>query len=647
MNITTAKALRAVLSMALVLCLLVGLCPAAFAAEVPDSVLGYDQEELMGKMMEFLQEFWPDVDPDTTGKDPAEYVAKENSAYVALGDSSAYGKNTYVQKLADELGIPCTNLASSELKFADELYAIIEKNEDVIAQADLITVGFSAHVFLNNAVEYVIYSTLGAPSTGSKVEVDWVELLGEEYAADVQVLLDEMFDRFVSYGLSQKTSEVLVHAVEACAYSVTNYAVHLPEILATLREYNPKATIVVVGMYDATGIVSAELEDSEQDFSEYLNTIMEAAETHAMDCCATISNAAYVSVKNAETVGESEGAEVKLNMNNPTDGLLYNANIVRNKLIPSDNGHTYMKNRILQAVVPIFRVAGDNRFETSFLVADQLKASLDVKKFETVIIASGGSFADALSGSYLSTVKGAPILLSYTTDTINDMVVEYVSENLAENGQIYILGGTSAVPESLDAKLGEYGTVTRLAGANRFETNLMVLREAGVGDKQILVCTGVDYADSLAASASGLPILLVYKELYETQKEYLTSLNGQNKLCVIGGTSAVSQNLENSLDAYGETNRVFGTNRINTSVKIAEEFFANNEKMVVATGWQFADGLCGGALAYSLNAPLMLTLEGFEAPIAEYAKANRIDEGIILGGQNAVSDAAADASFGN
>ena len=41
----------------------------------------------------------------------------------------------------------------------------------------------------------------------------------------------------------------------------------------------------------------------------------------------------------------------------------------------------------------------------------ELKEVLGVEKFETIIIASGANFADALAGSYLATVKSAPILL--------------------------------------------------------------------------------------------------------------------------------------------------------------------------------------------------------------------------------------------
>jgi putative cell wall-binding protein len=260
-----------------------------------------------------------------------------------------------------------------------------------------------------------------------------------------------------------------------------------------------------------------------------------------------------------------------------------------------------------------------------------------------VIIANGIDFADALSGSYLAGVKGAPILLSFN-DEYNKLAVEYIQANLAEDGIVYILGGEKAVPKSVDKALSGYA-VKRLAGANRFETNLLILKEVGVGNKDILVCTGTNFADSLAASATGLPILLVYNDLFDSQKGFLSTLGGQNNFRVIGGTSAVSEKLETSVSIYGETDRVFGTNRISTSVAIANEFFSETDKIVLASAANYPDGLCGGSLACSMGAPLLLTMERFEAPIAEYVSGNEISKGMILGGQSAVSDAAADASF--
>ena len=180
----------------------------------------------------------------------------------------------------------------------------------------------------------------------------------------------------------------------------------------------------------------------------------------------------------------------------------------------------------------VTRLAGANRWATSLIVADALKETMGVDKFDAIIIASGNNFADALAGSYLATVKGAPILLSYgyggAYAVLDENNIEYVRNNLAENGTVYILGGKSAVPGLYDVELADLN-VKRLGGANRFETNLLILEEAGVpAGSQILVCTSSNFADSLSASATGKPILLVWNErgeLYGRQAEFLESLN--------------------------------------------------------------------------------------------------------------------------
>lgn len=72
--------------------------------------------------------------------------------------------------------------------------------------------------------------------------------------------------------------------------------------------------------------------------------------------------------------------------------------------------------------VNVLRVYGDNRFQTAFEVADQLKENQGISKFNTVIVASGADFADALSGSYLAAVTHAPILLGYTKGDYNRQI---------------------------------------------------------------------------------------------------------------------------------------------------------------------------------------------------------------------------------
>jgi putative cell wall-binding protein len=286
------------------------------------------------------------------------------------------------------------------------------------------------------------------------------------------------------------------------------------------------------------------------------------------------------------------------------------------------------------------RLMGSNRYETAFLAADQLKIELGVEEFENIIVASGTGFADALAGSYLAVVKNAPILL-VNSYTVTD-VAEYIGENLASGGTVYLLGGNAAVPASMEAELeGLY--VERLAGANRYETNLMILEEAGFAGEEILVCTGNGFADSLSASAVGKPILLVNKSLNAAQLEFLEVTSGE--FVIIGGESAVSAAVENKLDEYGEVSRLAGANRYETSVLVAERFFDAPTSAVVAYSQNFPDGLCGGPLAAATDSPLLLMATNRGDNVIEYAQEVGISSGAVLGGTGLIDDATAKNLF--
>ena len=301
----------------------------------------------------------------------------------------------------------------------------------------------------------------------------------------------------------------------------------------------------------------------------------------------------------------------------------------------------------------MIRLAGDNRFLTAILAADQMKAVLGVEKFDTIIVASGTNFADALSGSYLSAVKDAPILLSCSTDfhatlagKYNDMVAGYIRGNLNDGGTVYILGGTKAVDGALDEALPEYN-VKRLAGSNRYETNIRILEEAGVDGKQVLVCNGEGFADSLSASAAELPILLVNSRfgIFDVQKPFLASCGGS--FCVIGGTTAVSEDVANQIRNYGNVVRLGGKNRFDTSVMIAEVFFEDPDAMVLSYAWNFPDGLCGGALAAAMDVPLILTMDCYEEQASKFAKEYGITRGFVTGTAELISDEALESITGD
>ena len=199
----------------------------------------------------------------------------------------------------------------------------------------------------------------------------------------------------------------------------------------------------------------------------------------------------------------------------------------------------------------------------------------------------------------------------------------------------------------MDKKLSGYN-VKRLAGKDRYATNLAILKEAGVTNEDIIVATGTHFADSLSASATGRPLLLVGKTLNKDQKEFLESLSG-NKLYIAGGEAAVNANVEKELKAYGTVKRLAGASRYQTSVLVAETFFKNPTSAVVALGTNFPDGLSGGALAYQLSAPLLLTngqVKNYTIT-SKYSNIVGIKDGYVLGGNALVTDEAKKSIFGN
>ena len=293
----------------------------------------------------------------------------------------------------------------------------------------------------------------------------------------------------------------------------------------------------------------------------------------------------------------------------------------------------------------IQRVFGATRYDTAIAIAEQLKKNLGVSKFNAIVVASGTDFADALPGAYLANQKGAPVLLVRNRNQELNLVKDYIKANLAPGGTVYILGGEKAVPKAMETGLDGF-TVKRLGGATRYETNLLILKEGGVkvGD-DILVCTGKDFPDSLAASAVNKPILLVKDSLNASQKTFLDSVKG-GKLYIIGGTAAVNARIETALKGYGETQRLSGATRYYTSVEIAKAFFPNTTKAVLAYGENFPDGMCGGTLAYSMGAPVLLTTNSKSAASVSFTTANGIHNGAVLGGTALISDKIVEKTFG-
>ena len=239
---------------------------------------------------------------------------------------------------------------------------------------------------------------------------------------------------------------------------------------------------------------------------------------------------------------------------------------------------------------------GSSRYDTAFQAANYMKTVKGIDQFDTVVVAYGGDFADALSGSYLAAVAEAPILLvhpKYEGD-----VLKYIGHNVKPEGKVYLLGGTSVVSEAFEQQLKNASfDVKRLGGADRFETNLLILEEGNAlgGDaSEVLVASATRFADALSTSSVGKPILLAGAKLTADQQDYLREAQPKNAW-IVGGTSAVNATVEADLKNFvadGGIKRFEGDNRYETSYMVAHEFFPGEcETAVLVYGQNFPDGL--------------------------------------------------------
>ena len=279
------------------------------------------------------------------------------------------------------------------------------------------------------------------------------------------------------------------------------------------------------------------------------------------------------------------------------------------------------------------RIAGATRFETSMAIADKLKEKLGVEKFDNIVITNGEGFADALSATYLAKVKNAPILI--VNESTADEISEYVKKNAAENANIYIIGGEGAVSKKVADKMP--GKKIRLHGESRFETNLEVLKAAGVEDQDIAFCNAYNFADALSVSAAGKPVMLVDNSLDSAQIAYLKTLKSK-KFYLIGGQNVVSKAVENEASKLGKIERIAGSDRFATSRAVAEKFFTGEHKKAYLTyGFNFPDGLCAGVLCSVDNSPLLLVSNENMEEAAAYVTKAKVRKCIVLGGDNLIS----------
>lgn len=197
---------------------------------------------------------------------------------------------------------------------------------------------------------------------------------------------------------------------------------------------------------------------------------------------------------------------------------------------------------------------------------------------------------------------------------------------------------------------------TRLFGADRYGTAAAIAADSfGGGAGTVILATGETFPDALAgnylAGLEGAPILLTTRDaLPEVTANAIDDL-GATRVVILGGVAAVSQAVENQVDAMPagggtiEVERVYGADRYGTAAAIANEAGVDavgsvngDRTAIVATGQQFPDALAGGPVSYAAGLPTILTEAGtLTKAAADALDGLGIENVVLLGGTAAVS----------
>ena len=181
------------------------------------------------------------------------------------------------------------------------------------------------------------------------------------------------------------------------------------------------------------------------------------------------------------------------------------------------------------------RLGGADRYETAVEVSEATFAT----NVEVVYVATGTNFADALAAGGAARGRG-PVLL-VRSDAIPDTTAAELTR--LRPRRIVVLGGTSAVAQSVQTALSAYttGSVTRVGGADRYATSADLSRATfSPGVATVYVATGVNFADALSAAALGSPVLLSRASCVPASVKAELDRLGAGRVVVLGGTTALS-----------------------------------------------------------------------------------------------------------
>ncbi|QHC57408.1 cell wall-binding repeat-containing protein [Rathayibacter sp. VKM Ac-2760] len=169
--------------------------------------------------------------------------------------------------------------------------------------------------------------------------------------------------------------------------------------------------------------------------------------------------------------------------------------------------------RIAAFGAPTTRIAGSDRYDTSRKIVEDAFPEAD---YDTVFLATGGNFPDALSVAPIAGRLDQPVLLVDGAEPVLDAPTRAALDRL-DAGRGQLLGGTTTISAGVEADLRASAltdTVNRIAGSDRHDTSRLLnaaYPPSPLTDTAYLA-TATGFADALAvgpaAAKVGSPLYL-------------------------------------------------------------------------------------------------------------------------------------------
>lgn len=198
-----------------------------------------------------------------------------------------------------------------------------------------------------------------------------------------------------------------------------------------------------------------------------------------------------------------------------------------------------VENELAKHVTDVVRIAGTDRFETSWAIAG-VRQHLHQQQTGTQIggdlvsYASGSIFADALAA--------APFVGQIIEGIEPDVIIEslILAKPDANIDGFRVFGGENAVPSQ---------TKLRVAGSNRYATAVEIAKlypkELGTDIEYVVLADGTNYPDALAAasmmSGGKHALLLTSPKMLSTETRNYLKDNGIKNVIIVGGENSVSK----------------------------------------------------------------------------------------------------------